>query len=413
MRLLWILGFLWIPGWVCAMDPLTRAFSETAEITANPQLQRIHLLVEANRTDEAMSRLEPLSTNIETREEALLAIAMLHGDTRTVSNICRKLGPVPSHSAISGLCYAHLFQLTNQKARALEVYQSIADKTADLRAQIQIGMLHSDQGRHDAAAMAFRRAIDQGAGYRAWLGLGIALEQLGSLPGATAALKRAVEMEPLSALSQYHYGRILGSGPVARQHLTNAMILRPQWVDALSAMARSTLNDGDAKEAILLLNQGIAIDPNRADLYAARAQAHLQNKAAAESKADLRRAQELQPGEWEALFFLASVELATGNQMQAARTVERALSLSQNSPLAHRKAALFYFRAKRHTRANTHFQKLLEFEPNNVEALLHLGDIACERKRSAEGIEYYRKALKEKGEESSDRDIQDRIRNCR
>ena len=138
------------------------------------------------------------------------------------------------------------------------------------------------------AAMQEGRFADAARQYEAWLkahpdskevllALGICYVQLERQNEAVATLGRYVKLVPASAAGHAALGIALLDGAKtaeAKAELETAVRLNPKQVDAVEALARVYLSEGNADEAVSLLRPLVASGANDEDAELCRRRAH-------------------------------------------------------------------------------------------------------------------------------------------
>lgn len=137
------------------------------------------------------------------------------------------------------------------------------------------GVAAQMQGRHDQAAVFFRKAVahqPRDAGLQA--GLGIALFEAGDMDGAVVALRRACDLAPDIASGWFNLGRALKlqvrTGE-AIEALRRAVQLDPSHVPARLTLADALASVGEANAAAAELRRVLQTHPDNAHAWFALA----------------------------------------------------------------------------------------------------------------------------------------------
>lgn len=147
-----------------------------------------------------------------------------------------------------------------------------------------------DAGNYRAAADLFRRGLelapsDPSLRQR----LGVALFQLGDVPGATEAFERVVRTAPEHTQAQFSLGVILadqGRHREAIDHLSAVLQHDPAYIQARMQLADVLARSGRPDAALAHYDQALALDPTRpeAGFGAAMALVRLERYAAAHDR---------------------------------------------------------------------------------------------------------------------------------
>ncbi len=143
----------------------------------------------------------------------------------------------------------------------------ITADTLVIRAGLAIGA-----GDLATAAASFRKATElQPSMAEAFMGLGLCLANQRQFSAALEALKQAVALEPTSSVFHYHLGQCyLELEDIARaaEHLGRSIGLDPSTPSAYVSLSRCLTITGNHEAARNLVQQGLAILPNNAQLIA-------------------------------------------------------------------------------------------------------------------------------------------------
>jgi tetratricopeptide (TPR) repeat protein len=125
----------------------------------------------------------------------------------------------------------------------------------------------------DAAALAlFEEVLERSPGRaEALVGAGISLARLEDMPVALTRLTEAAKREPTSGLVHYHLGRCqleMDQILPGLESLFRCIELDPLYPDAYVCLARASAVAGDAAAGKALLEQGLKLMPDQAQLLA-------------------------------------------------------------------------------------------------------------------------------------------------
>ncbi len=150
-------------------------------------------------------------------------------------------------------------------AAAAQIAAAPEARAADIRRHAD---LLADRGQFDAAAIAYRRAIELDPGAADWvvyLQLGSALDRAGRWSKARSMLEKSVALAPDQpvALNYLGYGLLENGGDpaTARKLLERASSLRPKDLSILDSLAWAYFQQGDARRAVPLLELAARGEP--------------------------------------------------------------------------------------------------------------------------------------------------------
>lgn len=172
-----------------------------------------------------------------------------------------------------------------------------AEAAAQLRKE---GNAHLAQGRLDAAAAAYRRAIEcMPASAELHVNLGFTLKEQGLLDEAEEPLRTAATLNPGSFDARYLFGLVLaalGRAEPALVELQAALALQPGFMAGHAEICRLLLRTGQADRATQLMKAAIDREPHQASFHMLLGNLHGHNRKAVEAVACFQRAIELEPG---------------------------------------------------------------------------------------------------------------------
>ena len=148
---------------------------------------------------------------------------------------------------------AHLYQLTGQRARAVERFRRVLDLEPDnLPALVWLGEMHLDQGQPVEAERVFDRALAlQPASPAVLAGIGQAALARDDAARAVTYLERALAVDPGATSLHYSLGmayRDLGRLELAEQYLRQRGSGAPGLADPLLQQSTGLLNSALAHE---------------------------------------------------------------------------------------------------------------------------------------------------------------------
>lgn len=195
-----------------------------------------------------------------------------------------------------------------------------------------------------------------------WTSLGLALQELGRLPEAVAALVRAVRFAPQDAGTHGNLG------------------------SALKALGRHA-------EAEASYRRALALQPDHAGLHYNLGNLLQAIGRLAEAEASFRRALEIQPGYVAAQANLGNVLQNLGRLADAETAFRRALEIDPDSAKAHNNLGNVLKDLWRFSEAEACYRRALALQPGNAEALCNLGNTCREARRLSDAESCYRHAI--------------------
>jgi tetratricopeptide (TPR) repeat protein len=202
-----------------------------------------------------------------------------------------------------------------------------------------LGTALGDLGRHEEAVKALQAAVardpnDANANYN----LAVALIAVRRLDGAIAALHQSLTLKPtfpatLALLAQIEMDS--GRWQAATQYLQPLFASHPEMHEARQLMANWHLRagmdaqtKGDLPAAEKHFRDGLAIEPNHAELQASLGALYLIEGRFADAVAPLEAYHRLQPNDPQSALFLGQAYAATGRPEQARKILTEGLRLA-------------------------------------------------------------------------------------
>ena len=245
---------------------------------------------------------------------------------------------------------------------------------------------------------------------------------------AINVLQTAIKNDPNNAIAHFHYGTALyqqGSPVQAESEWREAARLRPDLVEAHASLAQAALRRGDMSALEQSANQMINLQPGSPDGYLLRAAASINRHQFPKAEQDIRKAMSVAPQSAVPLVQMGNFNLVQKNYGEAAKWYQQALDKDprsndglsglMNTYLIQKQndkaiavanaqiakvpdSSAFYdllgtalFDALKDTdRAEAAFNKSLELNPNNTDALGKLGRVLVSKGSIDEVIQRYK-----------------------
>ena len=356
------------------------------------------LYVEAMRLPEASSSYKAalkLQKKYGEAEFGQARIDMAKGKLEKSKNACRGVWRRHKADSVGEVCAGWVWLTFDRSARAIDEFNKAIAKGDVARGQTGLGEAYRRQADNGLAIGAYGTAIGAGAGYIARMGLGLSLEANGDKAGALASLKSAVELEPASCMAHFHYGRLLGQGAEAADHLRTAISIRPAWADGYQQLGEILLASGDYAGAQQAFNSAIESSkaPRGVAHYGLARALYGQGKSA-EVKTALEKAIEFVPNLVDAYLLLSDIVYASGDTDGAIAALDQAKSVAPGEVNVFLHSGQTYFKLGRYTTANSFLNQAITMKSGLSLAYVLLGDISCERRLYVEGQAHYANALK-------------------
>jgi len=353
------------------------------------------LYVEAMRLDEAKAAYNQalkLEKKYGPAEVGKAKIDMARKKLDPVKQQCRAIKRRHKTTSLGEACEGWLWIAYDRSARAVDEFNLVVEKGDNAVGKLGLGEALRRRGEHDRAIEEYRGAIAAGAGYMAHLGLGLTLEAKGDAAGALGEVSKAVKMEPASCLAHFHYGRMLGRGPLAVSHLTTALSIRPGWAEAYQELGQVYLANGDYAAAESSFVGSIDAEEKGTAYLGLGKALHAQGKTD-EAKKKLNKAIELVPNLVDAYLLLADIEFDAESPDASLQALENARAVAPGVVEVYVHTGQTYHRLGRYTKAKSFLQQAVSMDKSLSMAHAILGDISCERRLYDAGRKHYDDAL--------------------
>ena len=255
-------------------------------------------------------------------------------------------------------------------------------------------------GRYEEAAEWFRKALAHDATNASALGgLGTSLFELGRYEEAVESIRRALELAPESSMNGPLHGMAgkalmaLARLDEAERHLQRAAVLDPDGVDALLNLSAldSSRQRFDAAEAHLRRALERAAG-NAARLHVV-AEALRERERDAEAIESYRAVLEIDPDHAMAHAGMGASLYRLERYAEAVESLGRSVDLHPHPPTATTRLILMGTASRRLGRreaAVAHFERAVEIDPRNSEALDNLAMARFKAGRYEEALDFYR-----------------------
>jgi Flp pilus assembly protein TadD len=154
---------------------------------------------------------------------------------------------------------------------------------------------------------------------------------------------------------------------------------------------------GDIGVAIPLLKALIAAEPDNATLLQNLGMAYSDQGRLQEAKDLLRQAASLDPNNAQIVIAIGVVHARAGDLASAVATLEQAVRIAPEDPFAHQNLGACLLKQDEAQRAEEHFRKSLEADPDNLRSRLGLAQTLESLNRLHDADEVYQQIIKEAG----------------
>lgn len=256
------------------------------------------------------------------------------------------LGLLPDQAQVRHL-YASLLQQRGDLPRAEAEFVKVLESDPSLAdAHHNLGVIYAQTGRPDDAIKSYGQAISIVPDFaEAHRSLGLLHERLDDSAAAAVAYHHAITADPsqaadypLLALALCRAGRPEVAVNVMAAHAER--FPGRQSVDDLNTRGFALSEYGAHEDAIEFFEQGLAIDPDRAEIHMNLGSVYQQLKRPEESKTHFLRVIELTPDDAAGHHNLGTIERELGSPEAAAICFRRALALDPSLDVSRHQLAM-------------------------------------------------------------------------
>ena len=361
-----------------------------------------HALIEAERFRDAervlrnAARLQ--SNSIESLFE-IAKVAFARDDYRASRAACRALERKSRNHVLTHVCRARAFLVWNRSGRAFEeVEAAMGVDPNHFEALLALGDAHRLRAQLSESEEAYRRAIGvDGTRWETHYGLGLLYSNARREGPALEAFRAALQIEPNNPAVQYEIA-IRSRGDEAKRLLEAAVASRPQWVEALVALADLEARAGEAAAARAHYETVLEQQETNAAAHIGLGRILLEANEVEAGERSLQRALELVPNSPEVALALGDLYRRQERNQDAFAQYRQAAALAPSAPVGLLRAASLALELRRDTLASGFLDRYLQGKPNSAPALALYGDVMTARRDFNSARRYYQRALRGRGE---------------
>ncbi|MBE0595956.1 MAG: PEP-CTERM system TPR-repeat protein PrsT [Desulfuromonadales bacterium] len=290
--------------------------------------------------------------------------------------------------------YVH-FQ-RRQFEEAAVCLQTTAETQPDLLTYYLLGMTYYQLGKLELAVNQFQRLLDyrpQAVGPRVALATVLLRQQ--RVDDAVAELQRAIQIndrhpQAHNALANAYLAQ--GHFEKAAFEFDRAIRLAPDQIGPRLSKGVASLARGDVAAGEAALVEALAIAPETADVRLLLAGHYLREKKFDNALTTLQAGLTGEPSDALIYNYLAAAHFGRNQPAQAIASLEKAKALQPDYLLPYFNLAAYFLTRGEYAKAAEQYQTLLERHPNDLRALISLGQVAQLEGKSVEAETFYRKA---------------------
>jgi tetratricopeptide (TPR) repeat protein len=272
---------------------------------------------------------------------------------------------------------------------------------------LALGQLHSQTGDPKAATAALTKAIEleKASGDPDVENLIQALVLRGQAaedPKAQLAdFSEALKHNPNNAEVLRSRAQMLLQQGKIKEALADyeaALKIEPDSVEALQSQGLALAASGKADEALKSLSRAIELAPKLPTAYLARGRVYLRQQKGQEALNDLNKAMSLVRPTADLLLLRAEAYRIVGNIERAVKDADSALKLEPNDPQTLLEVGMFYYSAKKISKAVEILTTLIDKSPKNGAAYSARADAHLQAGDHSKAVADYTESLKHDGE---------------
>lgn len=239
---------------------------------------------------------------------------------------------------------------------------------------------YHDLGEFEQAIIEYKKAIARNPNSPLiYNRLGVAYSELKQYDAALDAYQRAIALSPMTAEPHYNMGLVYlkqGNFPHALEAFKRAIAIDTEWGEAYTGLGEVYLKQGDFGRAERIYNRSIRLNPNaNPSAILGLGKVYARQERWEDAIIAFEKVIEIQVDNTEAHYQLAQIYIKRGEKKKAASAMAFFKALRQTDPLL-KEAEIW---VKRH--------------PNDARGYNNLGIVYLARRRSADAIANYKRAI--------------------
>ncbi len=276
---------------------------------------------------------------------------------------------------------------------------------ASAEAMVSLGKKLIKEERHKEARNIMERAVRAAPrNSRAWSLLGVACRRLTDMPAAREAYQKALDIDPDYLDARTNLGEwylVSGDISAALQCFDAVLRIKPLHLEATNNRTAALIEAGRHVEAEQVLLDAIARYPDSSPLQVNLGNVYSQMAKGREAANAYRKALELDPDSEEATLSLATLLGSDELLAQATEFIKQQIAIRGESVDRLGRLAMAQMGQKAYPEARKTCEKILAKKPNDIVALVTLGNVLGTCGDPGGGIAYFRRAIELRPELSS------------
>lgn len=227
--------------------------------------------------------------------------------------------------------------------------------------------------------------------------LGVIANQAGDNDMAVKLIGRAIEINSTEPIYFNNIGNAFkaqGNLEQAVFSYQKALLLKPDFSEALVSMGSVYIELGRLEEAISCFQKALKFKQNFADAYYNMGIALKEQNRIDEAIICYKKSLELNPGFFDAYYNLGAIYKDQGRSDESAFCYRKALELSPSNANAYYNLGVVYQEQDKLNEATACYQKAVELKPDHDKAYNNMGTSLKEQGRLDEAISCYKKSLR-------------------
>ena len=264
------------------------------------------------------------------------------------------------------------------KSTIVHLKTALQESSDNPEARYLLGVTYNDIGDFQAGETELRRAIDLGfeAGKVA-IGRSLLMtnqyQKLLDEVQPNPKLDNAVQAEILTLRARALFG--LGRLSEGRQLLEQALVIQPEFADALLVLARLAARERDTDEVLRLIERALVSMPRSIEAWLMKGDLARVNADLAGALSAYQKAVEINAESVPARVRITFLQIGAGNLDDARKQLDQIRKVAPNFPLAKYLLALIELRQKNYTAARDAVLQALKVMPDHLPTTLLAGAV--------------------------------------